>query len=145
MKPAIYLQLIGTAPHCSDGYKRDANGVLVRKKSGKPGRHDFHEHSPWAMSRVCRTVHDEVAPLLEAIDIADIHFELQQFTKAEMRRWVTLPSATLSGAERISRMRRWQIMSQGYCDQATFDKAKMLGKARWNASGVGMDLEESAA
>lgn len=82
------------------------------------------------MLRVCRAVHAEIAPLLDAIDIADIHFELQQFTEAEMRRWVTLLSANLDGAERVSRMRQWEIMSQGYCDQATFDKAKLSGKAR---------------
>lgn len=128
LKPAIYLQLIGTAPHCSDGCKRDANGALVGQKSEDPGRHKYHKHSPWAMARVCRTIHDEAAPLLDAIDIADVYFELRQFTEAEMRRWVTLPSANLTGVERVSRIRQWNIVIQGYCEQATFEKAKALGK-----------------
>ncbi|KAK7943786.1 uncharacterized protein PG986_012899 [Apiospora aurea] len=122
--PALYLQLIGTSPYCSEGYRRGATGALVRKEDGKRGRHDSHKHSPWAMSRVCRTVHAEVAPLLNSIDMADILFDMQQFTLAEMRRWVTLPSADRGGKERVKQMRQWSISTQGYCDQASFEKAK---------------------
>ncbi|KAK8085208.1 hypothetical protein PG997_006479 [Apiospora hydei] len=124
LAPALYLQLIGTSPYCFGGYRRDAAGALVRKEDGKRGRHDFHKHSPWAMSRVCRTVHAEVAPLLNSIDMADILFDMQQFTLAEMRRWVTLPSADRGGKERVKQMRQWSISTQGYCDQASFEKAK---------------------
>ncbi|KAK8044750.1 hypothetical protein PG993_004774 [Apiospora rasikravindrae] len=124
LAPVLYVQLIGTAPYCSEGYKRDATGALVRKEDGKRGRHDFHKHSPWAMSRVCRTVHAEVAPLLNSIDIGDVFFEMQQFTLAEMRRWVTLPSADRSGKERVKQMRQWSFATQGYCDEASFEKAK---------------------
>ncbi|KAK7932306.1 hypothetical protein PG985_003018 [Apiospora marii] len=126
-------ELIGTAPHCSDGYKRDENGALFRKKIGKPGRHRFHKHSPWALSRVCRTVHAEVAPLLDAIDIADIHFEIQQFTEAEMRRWVTLPSANMTGVERVSRMRQWDIKAE----------SSNIGRRKYRT--LKSDLGESAA
>ncbi|KAK7978756.1 hypothetical protein PG988_006246 [Apiospora saccharicola] len=80
-------------------------------------------HSPWAMARICRTVHAEVAPLLNSINMADILFDFDQFTVDEMRHWICLPSADRSGEERVQGIRQWSLNSWAYCERATYYNA----------------------
>ncbi|KAK8005886.1 hypothetical protein PG991_012183 [Apiospora marii] len=98
---------------------------------GKPYFSAPDGHSPWAMSCVCRTVHAEVMPLLNSIDLSNILFDFEHFNEDDMRRWISLPSADRSGEERVKGIRRWSMSNWGYCSRATY----------YNAYGRRKDLE----
>ncbi|KAK8078636.1 hypothetical protein PG996_004806 [Apiospora saccharicola] len=75
------------------------------------------------MARICRTVHAEVAPLLNSINMADILFDFDHFTVDEMRHWICLPSADRSGEERVQGIRQWSLNSWAHCERATYYNA----------------------
>lgn len=90
-------------PYGSEGLSRRPNGY----------------HSPWALMRVCRLVHNEVSPLLAAVDLKNGCFYFWAFTYVDWQAWLDR-----MGDERKSHMRNWSMEGRGHCHGGFYDRGE---------------------